>query len=371
MTDNCYAVVAAGGTLGHVTPGLAVARELVERGHSVDSIHFVGSSRGVECEVVPEAGFALTLLPGRGVQRRFTLENIGAVLGILKGILQAIALFRRLRPKVVLTTGGYASVACVTAAVLWRVPVVVAESNAVAGAANRAAGRFAKASAVAFASAQLKNQTVTGNPVRAEMLTMARSGEPSRQQDAQAAIGAEGQGPLLGVFGGSLGARRINQAVLEVAADRPALRVHHVVGHRDWSLFESEMARAKVANPNYRAVEFEHHMERVLAASDLVLSRSGASSVAEISALGVPSILVPLPIAAADHQTANALALTDVGAARLLPDANLNASQLGALLDELLADDIALQNMAKAASSIAHLDAASRVADLVEECAKQ
>jgi UDP-N-acetylglucosamine--N-acetylmuramyl-(pentapeptide) pyrophosphoryl-undecaprenol N-acetylglucosamine transferase len=371
MTTECFAVIAGGGTLGHLTPGMAVARELVDRGHASETIHFVGSSRGVEATEVPEAGFSLTLLPGRGIQRRLTLENFGAVFGILRGIVQSVGLLRRLRPKVVLSTGGYASVACVTAAVIWRIPVVVAESNAVAGSANRMASRFARASAVAFASADLKNQTVTGNPVRADMLAMARNEDPERKQDARKAIGAQVDGPLLSVFGGSLGARRINETVIAVSAERPEMRVHHVIGHRDWKLFEADLASAGRVNPGYRAVEFEHHMDQVLAASDLVLSRSGATSVAEIAAIGVASILVPLPIATADHQTANARVLTDVGAARIIPDKDLDVERLTGVLDELLWAEASLAEMAKAASSVAHLDAAAQVADLVEEHAAQ
>ena len=160
-----YALVAGGGTAGHVLPGLAVARALVDRGHDSSSIHFVGSDRGLERSLVPDAGFAVTLLPGRGIQRRLTLENIAAAWGLLRAVAKGISIVRRRRPKVVLVLGGYASIACTVGAVIWRIPIVVMEQNARAGAANRLAGRFAKACAVPFAETDLPRSVLTGKPV--------------------------------------------------------------------------------------------------------------------------------------------------------------------------------------------------------------
>ncbi len=145
-----YCLVTGGGTAGHVLPALSIAEALVSRGHPRDEIHYVGSERGLESRLVPETGFRLTLLPGRGIQRRLTLANVGAVAGILVAFVRALRLVRRERPAVVVAVGGYASVAVALAAVVWRVPIIVAEQNAVPGAANRLIARFAKASAVAF-----------------------------------------------------------------------------------------------------------------------------------------------------------------------------------------------------------------------------
>ena len=163
---KAHAIIAGGGTAGHVVPGLAIASELVARGVPPEQVHYVGSARGIETRLVPEAGFPLTVLPGRGIQRRLTLENVRSVFGLLAAIVAGIRLVRRLRPAVVVGLGGYASVPCVIGAVLWRVPIVVAEQNAVPGAANRLAGRFAKACAVSFEGVDLPNAIWTGNPVR-------------------------------------------------------------------------------------------------------------------------------------------------------------------------------------------------------------
>ncbi|MFM8861537.1 MAG: UDP-N-acetylglucosamine--N-acetylmuramyl-(pentapeptide) pyrophosphoryl-undecaprenol N-acetylglucosamine transferase, partial [Acidimicrobiia bacterium] len=170
--SGTYVLLAGGGTAGHVLPGLAVAQALEARGHDPSSIRFVGSERGLERSLVPHAGFDVTLLPGRGIQRRLTLANVPAIWGLLQAIVMGIGLVRRLRPSVVVVLGGYASVACTVGAVLWRVPIVVLEQNARAGAANRLAGRFAKVCAVPFPETDLPNAVVTGNPVRPEVLAV-------------------------------------------------------------------------------------------------------------------------------------------------------------------------------------------------------
>lgn len=362
MTDaDTFAIVAGGGTAGHVTPGVAVARALVARGHEPSSLHFVGARRGVEADVVPAAGFPLTLLPGRGIQRRLTVDNVGAVVGLVGAVVQALRLVRRLRPRVVLATGGFASVPCVVAAVIWRVPIVVAEQNAVPGAANRLAGRFARACAVSFEGTDLPNATVTGNPVRAEILEAvdAAAPEPTGHDRSQVLV-----------FGGSLGARRINETVIDLVAERPpAAHVRHVIGRRDWPAM-SDRAHYLGEVADYEAVEYEHDMASTLVRSHVAVCRSGASTVAELAATGTPAVLVPLPGAPGDHQTANARGLESVGAARVVTDTDLSPSTLGALIGELLGDPDGLATMARAARSFARPDAADRVADLVEEHAR-
>ena len=185
MADT-YAVIAGGGTAGHVIPGLAIAEELVAQGVDRDAVHYVGSARGIETRLVPEAGFPLTVLPGRGIQRRLALENVRSVFGLIAAVITGIRLVRRLRPAVVVGLGGYASVPCVIGAVLWRVPIVVAEQNAVPGAANRLAGRFAKACAVSFDGTDLPRATWTGNPAPSEVVAARFSRLRSLEEAAQA-----------------------------------------------------------------------------------------------------------------------------------------------------------------------------------------
>ncbi|HEY6530926.1 MAG TPA: UDP-N-acetylglucosamine--N-acetylmuramyl-(pentapeptide) pyrophosphoryl-undecaprenol N-acetylglucosamine transferase, partial [Acidimicrobiales bacterium] len=351
-------------------PGLAVARALVERGHDPATIHFVGSERGLEATIVPEAGFGVTLLPGRGIQRRLTFANVAAVWGLLKAVVQGVGLVRRRRPAVLLVLGGYASVACVLGAVLWRVPIVVAEQNARAGAANRLAGRFAKAAAVPFPETDLPRKEVTGNPVRAEVLAIDR---PAGRIAARAEIGVPADRTLVAVVTGSLGARRVNQAVRQAVTSwgsRADLAVRHVIGSRDYDAMVADPPELPPGGLLYQMVRYEDHMERVLCAADLLVGRAGGTTVAELAEVGLGAVLVPLPIAPRDHQTANAAALVRAGAAILVPDAELDGDRLVAELAPLLEHPERLATMAAAAHALARPDAADRVADLVERNAR-
>lgn len=364
-----YALVAGGGTAGHVLPGLAVASALVERGHDRTSIHFVGSSRGLERTLVPEAGFGLTLLPGRGIQRRFTLENIAAIWGLLRAVVMGVALVRRRRPEVVLVLGGYASVACTVGAVLCRVPIVVMEQNARAGAANRLAGRFAKACAVPFAETDLPRAVVTGNPVRSEVLAIDRDLD---RAGARAALDVPADRVFIAVVTGSLGARRVNEAVLEAVSrwsTRTDLAIRHVIGSRDWESVQERLPETD--GLDYVAVRYEDHMEKVLAAADLVIGRAGGTTVAELAEVGVAGVLVPLPGAPRDHQTANAAALVRVGGAIMIPDRELDGDRLVATVDALVGEPHRLARMGAAAHTLARPDAASAVAGLVERHARR
>lgn len=366
-----YVLVAGGGTAGHVLPGLAVARALVERGHDPSTIHFVGSERGLEARLVPEAGFGVTLLPGRGIQRRLTLENLAAALGLLRAMGRGIALVRRRRPAVVLALGGYASVACTVGAVLWRVPIVVAEQNAKAGLANRLAGVFARAAAVPFPETDLPRKVLTGNPVRPEVLAVGR--EPDRA-GARRRLDLPEDRTLVAVVTGSLGARRVNDAVREALphwAGRGDVALRHVVGSRDWDGWEDGLTPLPAGGLVYQAVRYEDHMEDVLAAADLLVGRAGGTTVAELAEVGLAGLLVPLPIAPRDHQTANAAALVRSGAAILVPDDELDGGRLAREVDPLLDDPDRLAAMGAAARSLARPDAADRVADLVEAHARR
>ncbi|MEO5678190.1 MAG: glycosyltransferase, partial [Acidimicrobiales bacterium] len=235
MTDRPRFLLAGGGTAGHTVPAIAVGRALVAAGVPPAAIRFVGARRGSEGRLVPAAGFAITLLPGRGIERRLTPANVGALLGLGVALVQALLLVGRSRPRAVLSVGGYAGVPVALAAAALRRPLVVAEANAVPGAANRLAARFARAAAVSFAGTPLPRAVLTGNPVRAEVLAIDRT--PAGRAAARAALGLPPDRVVIGVSGGSLGARRLNAAVRDLAerwAGRTDVAVHHAVGRRDW-----------------------------------------------------------------------------------------------------------------------------------------
>ena len=354
-------VVAGGGTAGHVLPGLAVAEALVSTGVAAGrhEVHMVGSRRGIEVDLVPAAGFGLTVLPGRGIRRRLTPANVVAVLGLLVGMFRAVLLLARHRPRAVVSLGGYASVPCGVAAVLLRIPLVVAEQNAVPGAANRLLGRFARACAISFPNTDLPRAELTGNPVRSEVRSLV-----GRSEEARRSLGLDDR-PLVVAFGGSLGARRLNRAVVDLVEGwtSGAVVIRHVVGPRGWSA--GEQASECPAGVDYRPVDYEHDLPTVLAAADLVICRSGATTVSELAVLGVPAVLVPLPGAPGDHQTANARHHADAGGGVFFEDDRLKQGDLADLVALLLADPGKRRAMSVAASAASKPDAAERVAGII------
>ncbi len=357
-------VIAGGGTAGHVLPGMAVAEELVSRGVPRTDIVWFGSARGLEIDLVPPARFELVALGGRGVQRRLTFANVGAVLGLIGGIVASIIRFGRRRPRVVLTLGGYASVAASVAAVMWRVPLVVAEQNASAGAANRLVARFAKASAVPVDGTGLPRAVVCGNPVRPEIaaIDVDRDRAPARDR-----LGMPHEAVVVGVFAGSLGAGRINGAVVGLAerwGDRSDIVIHHVVGARDHGVLAPP--QLPTGGLRYGSVRYEERMADLLAAADVVVCRAGGTTVAELGVVGVAAVLVPFPQAPRDHQRANAAALVNAGAAVLVDDADLDVDRLEEVLGPIVDDPSLRHRMATAGRGVGRPDAASVIADLID-----
>ena len=351
-------LVTGGGTAGHVLPALAIATALRDRGHDV---HLVGSERGIEARLVPEAGFDQTLLPGRGIARSVSpaaiRANLGAVIGLVRAVFIAIGLVRRHRPAAVVAVGGYASVAAGVGAVLWRVPIIVHEQNAVPGAANRLLARFAVRSATSFPSTPLPRAEVVGNPVRAELFT---AGHQPR---------SDGRTQLL-VFGGSLGALSVNRATLAAVErwhDRRDLAVHHVIGRRDWPTLDRPTDTGDLV---YVAVEYEDDMPAQLARADLVVCRGGSGTLFELAATGRPAIIVPSLVTTGGQQVANAERVAATGGAVVVPDDQLDGDRLVAEIDVLLDDPARLGQMSARVRTLAAPDAADRVADLVEEHAR-
>lgn len=367
---SAYALVAGGGTGGHVYPALAIADALVARGHTKSTVAFVGSRRALEAKVVPAAGYRITLLSGRGIQRRLTLASAWAVVGLVGATAQALILVARSRPKVVVSVGGYAAAPAALAAVVLRVPLVLAESNAVPGAVHRLVGRFARVSAVAWAHTPLPRAIVTGNPVRPAIAHLDRS--TAARAAARSTLGLPEDRIVVAAFGGSLGAGSINRAMTELVrahwSKRGDLVVHHVVGRRDWP--EQSLRSLAGDGVRYIAVEYEERMDALLAAADVMVSRSGGITSAEVAAAGIPAVFVPLPNAPGDHQTANARAFERIGAAVVMADAECTADRLDDALRSLLDDEAVRITMGEAARTLAHPDAAERVAELVERAAR-
>jgi undecaprenyldiphospho-muramoylpentapeptide beta-N-acetylglucosaminyltransferase len=366
MPGDTFAFVTGGGTGGHVYPALAIADALVERGHPRGSIRFVGARRGLEATAVPDAGYEVELLGGRGLRRsmrpRAIAANVGAVFGLVGAFARAFHLVGRHRPRVVLGVGGYASFPCILAARLRRVPAVVHEQNAAPGLANRWAVRLGAHAAVSLPGTPLPGAITTGNPVRAAMTTVRR-----RPDSAPA---------LVAVVGGSLGAGRLNDAALGLYGrwrGRSDVSIRHVAGPRgyDGCMERLTALRRGTDTLTYELVRYEDDMPALYARTTVLVGRAGAVTCAELAVTGTPSVLVPLPGAPDDHQTRNAEALVTAGAAVLVPDGELDGERLDAEIQVLLDDPARLDAMSEGAGSVGRPDAAARVADLVEETARR
>ncbi len=342
-------IIAGGGTGGHVIPAIAIAEEL--RSHYKADVLFVGTARGIETRLVPAAGFPLELINVGALNRVSLTTRLKTLFDLPRAIAQSAALIRRFRPNVIIGVGGYASGPAMLAGAMLRVPLMVFEPNVVPGVANRLVARWVKAAAVHFEATQryFRNAVVTGVPVRREFFAV-----PTRSSD---------DSPTLLVFGGSQGAHAINvavvQAVPELAAQIPRLHLIHQTGQND---FEAAQAAAIKAGISAEVSPFIDDMPAAFSRADLLICRSGASTVAEVAAAGKPAIFIPLPTAADDHQRHNAETLANAGAARLLPQSDLTPERLAQEVASLLRDRAHLARMGAAARHFSHPDAAAQIA---------
>lgn len=353
--DPRRALLAGGGSGGHVFPALAVGDELARRGWSV---LLAGSPQGIEARLAAERGLELIALPARPMVGRSLLQKLEALGTLLRSALAARRIVRAERIDLVVGTGGYASAPAVVGGRLAGRPTAIVEPNAEPGRANLWASRFADGAAVAFAStgARLKCRVwVTGAPVRAAFF------------DAPA-VRADGKARLL-VLGGSQGSRRINEILPAVLArlfdELPEISVLHQCGPKHFESTVAAYAAAGLESPRLRVAPFLDNMPAAMAAVDLVVSRAGAITLAEICAAGRPALLLPLVLAGA-HQVANAARLAEEDAARLVEDHVLDADRLTAELLELFANRPRLVSMGERARSLARPGAAAAIADRLE-----
>ncbi len=360
MNAEAPVVIMAGGTGGHVFPALAVARELGERGIPVV---WMGTRRGLEARLVPAAGIPMEWVGVSGLRGRGLSRLVSAPWMLGRAMLQCLGILRRLRPRLVLGMGGFASGPGGLVARVLGIPLVVHEQNAVAGMTNRHLARVAQRVLEAFPGSfpPALGAVETGNPVRASIAALP---PPDTRLVPQRLP------PRLLVLGGSQGALALNRLVPEalgLMARERRPEVWHQAGGR---MLDSAAEAYRSAGVEGRLEPFIDDMAAAYGWADLVVCRAGALTVAELAAAGVGAILVPYPHAVDDHQHANGRFLEAGGAARLLSQAGLEAPALAALLDELLGDRQTLMSMARAARRLARPDAARQVAKLALEVAR-
>jgi UDP-N-acetylglucosamine--N-acetylmuramyl-(pentapeptide) pyrophosphoryl-undecaprenol N-acetylglucosamine transferase len=354
-------VIAGGGTGGHLTPALALAHELVARGGEV---LLIGAPRGPDREILPASGFPYRILDAPALERRRWWRNARLPIALAAAVARARSVVASFRPDVAVGTGGYVMVPVLLAARMRGVPILLQEQNRVPGLATRLLSRWARRICVQFEEAMSAlggggRVEVTGSPIA-----------PPVPVPADFAARIEAGRPTLGVFGGSQGARAINDAVIEILGADPAAAPFNLVWQTGAG--DHERVAAAAAWPARFVVRpFFSPMQAVYPLLDLIVCRAGAMTLAEVTAWGIPSILVPYPLATADHQTLNARAVEDAGAAVVIAQREIGAGRLGRAVGELLADPARRRSMADAARRLGRPDAAARVADRVLELARR
>jgi UDP-N-acetylglucosamine--N-acetylmuramyl-(pentapeptide) pyrophosphoryl-undecaprenol N-acetylglucosamine transferase len=345
-------VMAGGGTGGHVIPALAVAGELRSRGHSV---RFIGTRRGIEAKLVPAAGFPIDWIEIGGLNRVGLRQMITSLAELPVSIWQAARLLDRARPvTAVFSMGGYVAGPALIAALWKRLPVVVMEPNAIPGFTHRRLARFVAKALVSFEETlryfPKGRAEVTGRPVAPEFFAI----EPKPRAEALTVL----------ITGGSQGSRTLNRAAEESWPlwKKGSVCLIHQTGERGFAELASKFQASGVAGEISAFIE---NMPRAFAEADLIVSRSGGT-VSEIAAAGKPSILVPLPTAADQHQLRNAQAFEKAGAARLVPDAEMTGARLVEEVTRLASEPGALQKMGEAARALGRPGAAQRAADVLE-----
>lgn len=350
-------VIAGGGTGGHVTPALALGEALHQRG---DEVLFIGSARGLESRLVPDAGFELELLPSEQFMGRNLFGRIRGVFSILRCVGTACRIIRRFGPDAVISVGGYAAMPAALAAWLTRRPLFLVEPNAIPGRVNRLTARFARTVFVGFES------TRGSLPDRSESVCV---GVPLRRALYRAFATRKKKGvpstPLrVFVFGGSQGARQLNENVPEALSRlrKKSVEIFHQSGESDRAAVAARYAELGLPA---EVVAFEHDMPKRYEWADLAICRAGALTVAELALAGMPALLIPYPFAADDHQSANARALEEAGAARCLASRPLDLHVLAQAVAELVTTPGRLVLMREAAERLARPNAAR---DIIEHC---
>ncbi|MBT2678479.1 undecaprenyldiphospho-muramoylpentapeptide beta-N-acetylglucosaminyltransferase [Bacillus sp. ISL-35] len=358
--------VSGGGTGGHIYPALALIREIQKKDENVEFL-YIGTEKGLESKLVPREKIPFKSIHITGFKRKLSFENVKTVLRFLKGVRDSKKMLKEFNPDVVIGTGGYVCGPVVYAAAKMGIPTIVHEQNSVPGLTNKFLSRYVDKVAICFEEARQffpeQKVELTGNPRASEVL--GQDGIKGRLS-----AGLKLKVPTVLIFGGSRGARPINEAVVKSLTELSSkpYQVLYVTGDVHFEEVQKEVEL--VGNPvNVIIKPFIHNMPEVLAGVDLTVARAGATTLAELTSLGIPSILIPSPYVTDNHQEKNARALSENGAARLLLEKDLTGPKLVEGIDQILGQEQKLADMKKAAKKLGIPDAAQRLYRLMEELA--
>jgi UDP-N-acetylglucosamine--N-acetylmuramyl-(pentapeptide) pyrophosphoryl-undecaprenol N-acetylglucosamine transferase len=368
-----FAVIAGGGTSGHVLPAIAIAEALADSGVDLAQIYYTGAKRGVETELVPAAGIRHRFFDVVGLQRSFSVASLKSNFvfapKLFKARREAIKLFAAERPQVVVSVGGYASLPAVLAARKLEIPVVVVSYDRIPGRSSKLTSRFAQATAVAFPSSDLPRAITTGAPVRRVIRNIDRR---LHREDARRRLGISPDTFFIGVIGGSLGSLMLNTAISEFVRQfqsDPHLAIRHVVGPRFMKTYTSPIVEADAA-VTYQVVAYEDNMADMYAGVDVLIGRGGAGTIADVATTGVPAILIPWKGAADDHQSANVRYLSDNGAAILVDEVDV-ANSLAKIIVNLRSHPEELEKISRQAYEMGTVNRQGKIAEVIKNVANR
>jgi len=368
-------IIAAAGTAGHINPGLAIANK-IKKEEKDSKIIFIGTTRGLENDLVPRAGYELKTIEAYGLSKKISIENIKKMYKTLKGYSQAKAIIKEFKPNIVIGTGGYICGATISAAHSLKIPTLLHESNAFPGKAIKMLAKKTDTILVSFqdAIARIKkgNHVVfTGTPVKIKKKDYTKEEKIEIIHKA----GLDEKTPIVLVFGGSQGAKKINDTLIEMIKkqENKNYQVIWATGPKQYDVIKEELEMAN-KNINYiqnmKIIPYIYNMEELMNVVDIIVARSGAMTITEISNLGKPSILVPLPNVSHDHQLYNAKALEKVGAAKIILNDEINGQKLNKAIEEIILNKEYMEKMGKSALKISTTDAENKIYEEIKKLVK-
>ena len=360
-------VVSGGGTGGHIYPALAFMRYL-EKQEEVEYL-YIGTKRGLESKIVPQAGYAFESIKIKGLKRSLSLENLKTAYYMVTSVIKARKILKEFKPDVVIGTGGYVCAPVLFAASLLKIPTIIHEQNSVAGVTNKFLAKWVNKIAICFEDvkkdfASYSDKVVlTGNPRGQEVV------EIKKNPEYLASIGVQTDLPIVVIFGGSRGSERMNEVFVE-ALEGFADKNYHVImvtGEVHYDKINNQITNSEKSLPNVSVFPYIKDMPQLFQNVDLVVCRSGATTLTELTALGLASILIPSPYVTNNHQEANARSLVDQGAASMILEKELNAQTMLAEIDDILLDSHKKEAMAASAKKMGITDASSRLTSMIHE----
>lgn len=368
-------VIAAAGTAGHINPGLAIANKIKKEERN-SKIIFIGTTRGLENDLVPRAGYELKTIEAYGLSKKISFDNIQKMYKTLKGYGEAKKIIREFKPDIVIGTGGYICGATISAAHSLKIPTLLHESNSFPGRAIKMLAKKTDTILVSFQDAiprikRGKNVIFTGTPVKIRKQNYSEDKKMKILQE----VGLKGDKPIVLVFGGSQGAKKINDTLIEIIKEKQNsnYQVIWATGLKQYDIIKEELetSNTNINNiSNMKIVPYIYNMEELMNVVDVIVARSGAMTITEISNLGKPSILVPLPNVSHNHQLYNAKALEKVGAAKIILNDEINGQKLNQVIEEIIADKKNLEKMGQNALKISTTDAEDKIYKEIKKLVK-